>query len=245
MRLDKVLEQQQVGSRKAVRRLFQRGLVCVNNQIVREEGFNVEPALHTVVVAGKQLDFTGHAYFMLNKPQGVVTAVKDSEHTTVIDLIRAEERTPKLYPVGRLDRDTEGLLLITDNGQLGYELMHPEKKVVKRYEVVVNGALDEVDYQRFAEGITFIGGEQCQEAELTILTSSPEESHAYLDIKEGKFHQVKKMFLSVGKKVVFLKRLSMGPLSLTTELAPGMYRRLNASELKLLMPYFETKNRDE
>lgn len=245
MRLDKVLEQQQIGSRKAVRRLFQRGLVCVNGQTVRNEGLNVEPAFHRIEVAGKELIFAGHTYFMMNKPQGAVTAVSDSEHMTVIDLIEDGERTPKLYPVGRLDRDTEGLLLITDNGQLGYELMHPSKKVTKRYEVVVNEALHSQDCRRFSEGITFIGGTRCQPAKLTILSSSPKESRAYLDITEGKFHQVKKIFLSVGKKVIFLKRISMGPLQLTPELLPGEYRRLNRDELELLLPYFETKNRNE
>lgn len=245
MRLDKVLEQQQLGSKKTVRRLFQRGLVYVNGQQVRDEGLNVEPALHHIEVAGKQVVFSGHRYFMLNKPQGTVTAVTDDEHKTVIDLIREEDRTPTLYPVGRLDRDTEGLLLITDNGQLGYELMHPDKKVTKRYEVVVNDLLGIEDRQRFSEGITFIGGERCQPAKLTILSSSAVESRAYLDIKEGKFHQVKKMFLSVGKKVIFLKRVSMGPLQLSPELLPGEYRKLNPSELAQLKPYFKAKNRNE
>lgn len=245
MRLDKVLEEQKIGSRKAVRRLFQRGLVKVNGVSVTVEGMNVEPAFHQIEVAGKVLTFSGHTYLMMNKPQGAVTAVKDRAHTTVIDLIHEKDRSAKLYPVGRLDRDTEGLLLITDNGQLGYELMQPSKKVTKRYEVVVNEALGSADRERFQEGITFIGGEQCQPAELTILSSSPNESRAYLDITEGKFHQVKKMFLSVGKKVIYLKRVSMGPLVLTPELKAGEYRSLTSDELKQLAPYFEKREMSE
>lgn len=245
MRLDKVLEEQRIGSKKMVRRLFQRGLVKVNGVTVAAEEMNVDPIFHEIEVAGKKLSFSGHTYFMMNKPQGAVTAVRDSEHKTVIDLISEEERTAKLYPVGRLDRDTEGLLLITDNGQLGYELMHPKKKVTKRYEVVVNEALGDEDRQQFLEGIIFTGGEQCQPAVLTILSSSRKESRAYLDIKEGKFHQVKKMFLSVGKKVIYLKRISMGPLQLSSELMPGDYRKLTDSELEQLRPYFQRKNGDE
>ncbi|WP_086349991.1 16S rRNA pseudouridine(516) synthase [Candidatus Enterococcus clewellii] len=245
MRLDKVLEEQKIGSKKVVRRLFKRGLVKVNGVAVTVEGLNVDPIFHEVEVAGRILSFSGHTYFMMNKPQGAVTAVRDGEHTTVIDLIKEEERTTKLYPVGRLDRDTEGLLLITDNGQLGYELMHPGKKVTKRYEVVVNEALAEEDRQQFLEGIIFTGGERCQPAELTILSSSHKESRAYLDIKEGKFHQVKKMFLSVGKKVIYLKRISMGPLQLSPELMPGAYRKLTDSELEQLRPYFQRKDGDE
>ncbi|MGC6767398.1 16S rRNA pseudouridine(516) synthase [Enterococcus sp. LJL51] len=239
MRLDKLLEREKIGSKKAVKRLLLRKAVTVDGKPAESEGMNVDPVIQEIKIFEKTLKTTGHSYFMMNKPKGAVTAVKDAKHTTVLDLLADRDKNEKLYPVGRLDRDTEGLLLITDNGPLGYQLIHPSKKVVKRYEVIVNEPLSIEDCRQFAEGITFTGGQQCQPAELHILSSSSKQSLAYLDIQEGKFHQVKKMFLSVGKKVIYLKRLSMGSLFLDSKLKPGEYRRLEPEELKLLMLYFK------
>ncbi|MCB5952142.1 16S rRNA pseudouridine(516) synthase [Enterococcus sp. BWT-B8] len=244
MRLDKFLEQQNIGSKKSVRRLLQRKAVTVDGQIVIEENINIDPTVHEIKVAGKRIRGAGHSYFLLNKPQGTVTAVKDAEHQTVIDLIREEDRKTGLYPVGRLDRDTEGLVLITDNGQLGYQLLHPSRKVTKRYLVTVNDRLTEEDCRCFSKGIVFIGGIQCLPAELDILTSSSDRSKAYLDIKEGKFHQVKKMFLSVGKKVTYLKRISIGPIVLEDDLRSGDYRSLNQEEIRQLLPVVKKVNID-
>lgn len=238
MRLDKVLEQEGMGSKKKVKRLFQMKQVLVDGVIAIDGSQNVDPELHTIVVNKQKICQSNHVYYMLNKPAGVVTAVKDLDNQTVIDLIDKKDQRQKLFPVGRLDRDTEGLLLITDNGQLGYQLLQPHKKVTKQYEVIVNERLTEVDCECFSEGIVFHGGIRCQPAELTILSSTEGESRAILAIKEGKFHQVKKMFLSVGKKVVYLKRISMGPLVLDPHLARGAYRSLNEVELEALRPYF-------
>jgi 16S rRNA pseudouridine516 synthase len=238
MRLDKLLEQENFGSKRHVKALIRSKQVCIDGKIVLDESQSVEPAIQEILVNGQRLQEPLHVYYMLNKPQGVVTAVRDAAHTTVIDLIAPKDQRKNLYPVGRLDRDTEGLLLLTDNGQLGYQLLLPQKKVIKRYEVIVNGALTEADRLAFAQGIVFIGGETCKAAELHILTAKAEYSHAYLDITEGKFHQVKKMFLSVGKKVTYLKRLSMGPIQLDEALEAGQYRSLNIAELQSLRPYF-------
>lgn len=239
MRLDKLLSETGYGSRKDVKRLIRSKQVRIDEKIVLADNYNVDPQLQDVVVAGKTVSVQSHVYYMLNKPGGVVTAVSDADNRTVIDLIDPVDRMPGLYPVGRLDKDTEGLLLITDNGQLGYQLLLPHKKVMKRYEALVNERVTSTDKEAFAAGIIFHGGERCKPAKLTILSQREAESRVLLDISEGKFHQVKKMFLSVGKKVTYLKRLSMGPLELDTTLRVGSYRPLHPEEMELLKPYFK------
>lgn len=238
MRIDKVLESQKVGSKKFVKRLFQRGVVQVDGKVITDPSFNIDTRIHHVEVDGKQIARYTHRYYLLNKPNGVVTARKDGTHTTVLDLIRQEDRTPDLYPVGRLDRDTEGLLLVTDNGQLGYQLLLPDKKVAKTYEAIVNERVTEEDVLAFKEGIEFIGGVVCQPAELVILEAEEGRSLVHLTIQEGKFHQVKKMFLACGKKVIGLKRISFGPLQLDETLEVGEYRSLHQQEMAELKPYF-------
>nr|OTP49049.1 hypothetical protein A5881_002754 [Enterococcus termitis] len=245
MRLDKLLEQEKIGSRRKVKALIRSKQVTVDGQIILSESLNVDAALQDIFVGDKKIQQKTHVYYMLNKPQGVVTAVKDTQHTTVIDLISASDQRSGLYPVGRLDRDTEGLLLLTDNGQLGYQLLLPHKKVSKRYEVIVNEPLTIVDRKAFSEGIVFADGKKCKPAELVILSSENNESRAYLDITEGKFHQVKKMFLAVGKKVIYLKRLSMGPIQLDPTLSLGEYRPLNQEELQALLPYFTIHKKEK
>ncbi|GGC93079.1 16S rRNA pseudouridine(516) synthase [Enterococcus wangshanyuanii] len=245
MRLDKLLEQEKIGSKRKVKALIKSKQVCVDGRTILDESLNVDASLQEVVVGGRKIENQTHVYYMLNKPQGIVTAVKDAKHQTVIDLIEPNDQRSGLYPVGRLDRDTEGLLLITDNGQLGYQLLLPHKKVLKRYEVIVNEPLTKADQIAFEKGIVFSDGEICKAAELIILTSSTNESRAYLDITEGKFHQVKKMFLSVGKKVTYLKRITMGPLVLDDTLALGQYRPLNQQELTSLLPYFTIHKKEK
>ena len=238
MRLDKLLCECGYGSRGQVKKLIRSKQVSIDGEIVLADSHNVDPQLQTVIVSGKTLTHRTNVYYMLHKPAGVVTAVSDESNRTVIDLIDPSDRRPGLYPVGRLDKDTEGLLLITDNGQLGYQLLLPHKKVMKRYEVVVNERVTTADQEAFAEGIVFHGGTTCKPARLTILSHGDDESRVLLDISEGKFHQVKKMFLSVGKKVTYLKRLTMGPIELDESIPPGSYRPLNEAELEQLKPYF-------
>lgn len=168
---------------------------------------------------------------MLHKPVGVVTANKDRELPTVMDLLPPDIQSDKLYAVGRLDRDTTGLLLLTDNGPLGFQLLHPQYHVDKTYQVEVNGLLTPDHIQAFQKGIVFLDGTVCKPARLEILSASPSYSQAYITISEGKFHQVKKMFLSVGVKVTSLKRTHFGPWSLDDNLQAGDYRPLNSEEL--------------
>lgn len=168
-----------------------------------------------------------------------MTATKDAQHPTVLDLLRAEDRTPKTYPIGRLDRDTTGLLLLTDNGPLGFQLLHPQYHIEKEYAVTVNGPLEPTHIEEFQEGITFLDGTTCKPAKLKILNSSLTESQALITLSEGKFHQVKKMFLSVGVKVTSLKRIKFGDFSLDPNLAEGQYRPLNQDELQIIKNYIE------
>lgn len=205
----------------------------------------MDPGFQRIFVGKKQLFYQPHVYYMINKPKGVVTAVSDSINQTVLQLIAPSDQRKGLYPIGRLDKDTEGLLLMTDNGQLGYQLLQPKKKVIKRYEVIVNARLTEQDCLAFKKGIVFADQTQCQPAELTIQWANTEASQAQLAIVEGKFHQVKKMFLCVDKKVISLKRLSMGPIWLDETLAPGTYRSLTQAELVALRPYFTEHKKEK
>lgn len=239
MRLDKLLFETGFGSRRTVKRLIKSKQVEVNGKTILVDNLNVDPELQEVKVAGERIHYQPHVYYMLHKPNGVVSAVTDDNNQTVIDLIDPSQRVAGLFPVGRLDKDTEGLLLLTNNGQLGYQLLIPKKEVTKSYEAIVNERVTSEDQVAFAKGIVFDGGIKCKPAKLTILSSSNNESRVLLEISEGKFHQVKKMFLSVGKKVTYLKRLSMGPLELDETLPVGSYRPLYLEELIALRPYFK------
>lgn len=220
-----------------MKRLFLMKKVLIDGAVELNPQRNVDSQLHEIQVDGRKL-LTDHAYYLLNKPAGVVTAKKDTRFQTATELITAGERPADLYPVGRLDRDTTGLLLLTDNGQLGYDLLQPGSKVTKTYRATVNEAVTLEDVAAFKAGIIFHGEVRCQPAKLEILSSEPKHSKVLLTIKEGKFHQVKKMFLACGKKVTQLTRLTMGPLELPEDLAEGDYRSLTPAELQRLKTYF-------
>ncbi|MFC4772691.1 pseudouridine synthase [Enterococcus hermanniensis] len=237
MRLDKVIEENLKTTRKEMKRLFLMKKVKVDGLVEMDQHRNVDSRLHRIEVNGKVLQ-AKHVYYLLNKPAGVVTAKKDPKFRTVTELISPKERPAELYPVGRLDRDTTGLLLLTDNGQLGYELLRPDSKVNKTYRATINALVTIDDVAAFAEGIEFHGGIRCRPAKLIILTANSSYSEVLLTIKEGKFHQVKKMFLARGKKVIKLTRLTMGPLRLPTDLKSGDYRPLTETELNQLKIYF-------
>lgn len=237
MRLDKVIEQNLKTTRKEMKRLFLRKKVFVDGVVELNPQRNVDSQLHEIRVEEQKLQ-TNHVYYLLNKPSGVVTAKKDAKFQTATELIAVAERPTDLYPVGRLDRDTTGLLLLTDNGQLGYDLLQPGSKVSKTYRATVNEQITDEDITAFAKGIVFHGGIRCQPAQLEIVSSEPKRSEVLLTIKEGKFHQVKKMFLACGKKVTQLTRLAMGPLELPEDLAEGEYRSLTPAELQRLKSYF-------
>ena len=213
--------------------------ILVDDYPARSLAQNIDTGLQKLVFQGRQIQGYEHIYLMLHKPNGVVTASKDKKLPTVMDLLPKHFQSEQLYAIGRLDRDTTGLLLLTDNGPLGFQLLHPQYHVDKTYQVKVNGPLTSEHIQQFKDGIVFLDGTVCKPAQLEILSSSSSLSQATITISEGKFHQVKKMFLSVGVKVTSLKRVQFGDFTLDPELAEGQYRPLNPEELKIIKNYLE------
>ncbi len=235
MRLDKFLAEMKVGSRSEVKQLIRKGQILVNDEVVKKPELKVDERTDQVVFDGKKIEYAAFEYYMLNKPGGVVSATEDKKDPTVIDLIDTKKRND-LFPVGRLDKDTEGLLLITNDGKLAHELLSPKKHVDKVYFARIQGVVTDADAEAFKEGVN-IGSlkdpELTMPAELTIL-SSGKLSEIRLRIQEGKFHQVKRMFQAVGKEVIYLKRETMGSLKLDQGLPLGEYRSLTDQEIKEL-----------
>lgn len=235
MRLDKFLADAGLGTRTEVKSLIKKGRISVNGEIAKKPELKIEPETDRIAADGEELSYQEHFYYMLHKPAGVVSATEDGRFETVLDLLDVPFKK-KLFPVGRLDRDTEGLLLLTDDGELAHQLLSPKKKVGKVYYAKVEGVVTQEDISAFKAGLKLEEGFITRPAELTII-SEGEISEIKLLIYEGKFHQVKRMFEAVGKKVIYLKRLSMGSLSLDEGLLPGESRPLTPAELK------ELKNR--
>ena len=229
MRLDKFLVEMKKGSRSEVKKLIKSGRVTVDGQTVREPEQKFDPERAQISLDGQTVSYASFEYFMLNKPQGVVSATEDRRFQTVVDLIDTARRKD-LFPAGRLDIDTEGLLLITNDGQLAHQLLSPKKHVDKVYFARVEGILPSDVKEQFAKGLTLDGEVKTLPARLELLKEGP-VSEVRLTIHEGKFHQVKRMFEAVGCRVIYLKRLSMGSLVLDETLAPGEYRRLTDDEL--------------
>ena len=238
MRLDNLLAQEKI-SRKTMKQALLKGDILVDSCPARSLAQNIDTGLQELLFRGRIIQGYEHTYLMLHKPAGVVTANRDTELPTVMDLLPPDIQSDKLYAVGRLDRDTTGLLLLTDNGPLGFQLLHPQYHVDKIYRVEVNGLLTPDHIQAFQKGIVFLDGTVCKPARLEILSASPSHSQASITISEGKFHQVKKMFLSVGVKVVSLKRVQFGDFTLDPELAEGQFRPLNPEELEIIKNYLE------
>ena len=238
MRLDRLLAQEKI-SRKAMKQALLKKEILVDNCPASSLAQNVDTGLQKLVFQGRQIQGYEHIYLMLHKPNGVVTASKDKKLPTVMDLLPPDSQSDQLYAIGRLDRDTTGLLLLTDNGPLGFQLLHPQYHVDKSYQVQVNGPLTSDHIQKFKDGIVFLDGTTCKPAKLDILSSSPTESRASITISEGKFHQIKKMFLSVGVKVTSLKRVQFGDFTLDPELAEGQCRPLNTEELEMIKKHLE------
>lgn len=220
-----------VGTRSEVKIAIKKGHIKVNGEIVKSPELKVDDS-DRVCYQDREISYVTHEYYMLNKPAGVVSATEDKHFKTVVELIDSAARKD-LFPVGRLDRDTEGLLLITNDGELAHRLLSPKKKVGKVYFARVEGRVTDEDVKAFKEGLKVDEEFTAMPAELTILKSD-EISEIELMIMEGKFHQVKRMFEAVGKKVVYLKRLSMGELTLDETLPIGSYRPLTEDELKKL-----------
>ncbi|MBP1943119.1 16S rRNA pseudouridine516 synthase [Bacillus luteolus] len=233
MRIDKMLSTIGFGSRKEVKALLKSGAVKIEGQIVKDSGKHVNPKEQIVTVHGEPVVYKEFIYLMLNKPPGVISATEDSMHQTVIDLLVMEDAIYEPFPVGRLDKDTEGLLLLTNDGQLSHQLLSPKKHVPKTYFAVIEGEVTNEDVVQFKEGVVLEDGYKTLPADLVILKQGI-SSDIEITITEGKFHQVKRMFEAVGKRVVYLQRIKMGPLSLDETLELGEYRELTEEEVDLL-----------
>ncbi|TCZ74286.1 rRNA pseudouridine synthase [Paenibacillus albiflavus] len=240
-RLDKVLAHLGYGTRSELKKLVKSKAVKVNEVIIKDSGVQVDPEMDRIEVYGERIVYREFVYLMLNKPQGVVSATEDTRDRTVVDLLPDEFKPFDVFPVGRLDKDTEGLLLLTNDGKLSHNLLSPRKHVPKTYYAKVLGEVGQADRIAFQDGVTLDDGYKTKSAELTILKVELQEcghvSDIELTITEGKFHQVKRMFEAVGKKVIYLQRLSMGPLQLDPQLALGESRELTADELSLLQQH--------
>ena len=228
VRLDKFLSDALVLSRKDVCSAIRSGRVFVDGKCEKKADRKVDACQNEVTFDGAKVRYQPYIYIMLNKPAGVISATTDKKEKTVLDLI-GEKQRKDLFPVGRLDKDTEGLLLITNDGELAHRLLSPKKHVDKVYYVRVQGELAEEDIRRLAEGID-IGEEKLTLPARLVIRKSGQFSEAEITIQEGKFHQVKRMFHALGKEVVYLKRLSMGTLVLDGNLKPGEYRKLTKEE---------------
>lgn len=225
-RLDKIISATGKKSRREVREMVRHGRVLVDGKPAPAADMKVDPQTAVILLDGEPLGYEKFTYVMLHKPAGVLTATEDRRQETVLDLLPPELRRRALSPVGRLDKDTEGLLLLTNDGQLAHRLLSPKSHVDKVYYARVDGALEPGDIAAFAAGMTLGDGLECLPADLEIL--SPTE--ALVTLREGKFHQVKRMLAARGKPVLYLKRLSMGRLRLDPALAPGAWRMLTEEE---------------
>lgn len=219
-------------SRSEIKKEIRKKQVSVNGKTDLKPEQKIDPDRDLVCYQGKEIVYEPYVYYMLHKPKGCVSAVTDNVHQTVLELIKEPGNT-KLFPVGRLDLDTEGLLLLTNDGALAHDLLSPKKHIAKTYFARVDGRVDEEDVLRFRQGID-IGEKRPTSPAKLVIEKEGEISEIRLTITEGKFHQVKRMFLAVGKEVLYLKRISMGGLSLDEDLAPGEYRRLTKEEIDRL-----------
>ena len=235
IRLDKYLADMGKGTRSEVKKAIGKGLVRVNNEIVKKPETKLDTDSDNVLFDGVLVGYAQYEYYMLNKPAGVISATEDKREKTVIDLI-TEKKRKDLFPVGRLDRDTEGLLLITNDGELAHRLLSPSKHVDKVYYAKIDGKVTIEDVEAFQQGVDIGEEKLTRPAKLRILKSGT-QSEIELTICEGKFHQVKRMFQAVGKEVVYLKRLQMGTLILDESLKLGEYRELTEQEIADLCFY--------
>ena len=236
-RLDKVLANLGYGTRKELKKIVRNGIVEVNGVVAKDSAMQVDPEKDKIVINGEEIYYREFIYLMMNKPDGVVSATYDNRDETVVDLLEVEHQVFEPFPVGRLDKDTVGLLLLTNDGELNHRLISPKWKVDKVYFARIDKEVTEADIKAFQKGITLDDGYVCKEAKLEIQSASEEGSEVLVTIQEGKFHQVKRMFEAVGKKVVYLKRIEFGTLKLDEELEEGEYRELTEEEIAILKSF--------
>lgn len=239
LRIDKILSHMGYGTRSEIKKAVKNGYVTVNGKTIKDSGMQINPDLDIVEIDGEVVKYREFIYLMLHKPPGVISATEDVREETVIDLLDEEYIIFQPFPVGRLDKDTEGLLLLTNDGQLAHNLLSPRKHVPKTYEAKVVGSIGDKEITAFQQGVTLDDGYVTKPAELIVTSREQTDtgmiSNIQVTIHEGKFHQVKRMFESVDSKVLYLKRISMGSLRLDPELPIGTYRELTEEELHSLI----------
>ena len=227
-RLDKYLCDKNIGTRSQVKALIQKGQVTVNDEVIKKPETKVSDS-DIVCCQGRVLSNEEFAYYMLHKPSGIITATEDKWQATVLDYFK-EEPCKNLYPVGRLDKDTEGLLLITNDGELGHRLLSPKNHINKKYYVKMEHGISSDEIKQLEEGVDIGEKHLTLPAQIEVI----DDLSVYITITEGKFHQVKRMFEAVNNKVMYLKRVSMGELALDNTLKKGEYRRLTSQEIEYL-----------
>ena len=233
MRLDKFISTTTTLSRAEAKKIIKKGIL-INDILVKSPDYKVDEINDQVMVNGNRLVYQKYVYIMMNKPKDTVSATEDAIEKTVVDILKEEDRIHKVFPVGRLDKDTEGLMLLTNDGELAHRLITPKKDVVKKYYVEVSGELKEEHLSIVEAGVILEDGYKCKPARLEILESSENKSRANIYITEGKFHQVKRMMKSLETTVTYLKRISIGELILDGNLELGEYRYLTNEELDKL-----------
>ncbi len=244
MRLDRFLANSGIGTRKEVKEILKKRKIKVNNDIITDGSIRINKNEDTVYYEGELVLYKPFVYIMMNKPDGVISATEDREHRTVIDLLGEKYRTYSIFPVGRLDIDTEGLLILTNDGRLAHNLLSPNKHVDKKYYVELRDPVMEADIEKLENGIQLDEDFITKDAKVEIIENSKipiniangkrNSSKVYITITEGKYHQVKRMFKATGNKVVYLKRIGMGMLRLDQNLKKGEYRELSYEEIELL-----------
>ncbi|RAL24274.1 pseudouridine synthase [Thermoflavimicrobium daqui] len=232
-RIDKILANMGWGTRKEIKKRMKTGSVVINGKVIQDPGFHVLPNHDRIEIDGELVTYQEYIYLMMNKPAGVLSATEDRFAEVVTDLLDPIHQHFEPFPVGRLDKDTEGLLILTNDGKLAHQLLSPKKHVPKLYYAMVEGEVTEADILAFRQGVILDDGYLTMPSELEILQAG-KTSEVELTIYEGKFHQVKRMFIAVGKKVKYLKRLAMGSLYLDPDLEPGEYLELTEEDIAKL-----------
>lgn len=233
-RLDRVLGNMGVGTRKEIKLMAKKGRITINGSVVKDSGVHINTDSDVVEVDGVRVQYREYIYLLMNKPAGLVSATEDAREETVVSLLEPEDAVFDVFPVGRLDKDTEGLLVLTNDGRLAHEVLSPKHHVPKTYYARIQGVVNNENVKAFSAGIELEDGYVCLPGDLTILGQENGSSEIELTIYEGKFHQVKRMFEAVGKPVTYLKRIRMGNLTLDDNLVPGTYREMDEEDLSLL-----------
>ena len=231
-RIDKIIASQGQYSRSEVKKLVKDGRVTLDGKVIKSSDVKADPDKNDIAIDGKSIGYKKHLYIMLNKPQGVVSATEDTDHKTVIDLVPKGLRRDGLFPAGRLDGDTVGFVLITDDGDFAHRILSPKNHIMKTYHATLQRPVTDEDINAFKNGVELKDGTLCLEAQVNPIDS--DKPMAEIKICEGKYHQVKRMFAALGNKVVFLKRVKMGNLSLDESLREGQCREITSEELKLI-----------